>query len=124
MATMIGTYDYYLFTKDDAFLSGIWAKYEAALSFIRNKIDSTGMLDVTGDNDWGRLQQGGHNTEANMLIYQVLITASSLATWVNATDLASGLLSTAATLKAAINSNLYDVSAGYVLSSTFMKTKY
>jgi hypothetical protein len=39
------------------------------------------MLDVTGVSDWGRLSQGGHNTEANMLLYRTLTTGSQIATW-------------------------------------------
>jgi hypothetical protein len=48
MAIMIGTYDYYLFTKDDAFLSANWAKYQLAMIFIPAKIDSKGCLMLPG----------------------------------------------------------------------------
>ena len=101
---MIGTYDYYLFTGDKSFLSGIWSKYLSAMSFITSKIDSSGLLNVTGTNDWGRLTQGGHNTEANMLMYQTLLTGSSLATWMGDSELASNSASLAARLKSAVNS--------------------
>ena len=57
MATMIGTYDYFLFTNDTSFLGAIYSKYPTAMSFIASKIDNTGMLDVTGVSDWGRLSQ-------------------------------------------------------------------
>jgi hypothetical protein len=104
MATLIGTYDYYLNTGDNSFLSGVWSKYLSAMSFITSKIDSTGLLDVTGTNDWGRLSQGGHNTEANMLMYKTLTTGSSLATWMGNSALASNWTSLAARLKSAVNS--------------------
>lgn len=74
------------------------------MSFITAKIDSTGLLDVTGTNDWGRLSQGGHNTEANMLMYHTLVTGSSLATWMGNSSLASNWTSLAAILKSAVNS--------------------
>jgi uncharacterized protein (DUF608 family) len=108
MASMIGLYDYYLYTKDDSFLSDNWSKYQLAMSFITGKIDSTGLLDVTGTNDWGRLTQGGHNTEANMLLYHVLTTGSSLANWQNDASYASSLTSLAANLKAAVNNATYN----------------
>jgi glycogen debranching enzyme len=116
MATMIGTYDYFLYSGDKSFLSANWAKYQSAMAFITNKIDHTGMLDVTGTNDWGRIAQGGHNTEANMLLYKVLTTGSSLATWMNDASYSDSLLAKAATLKAAVNnaSNNWDPSVGLV----------
>lgn len=115
MATMLGTYLYYLFTKDDAFLSANWQKYQLAMTFITAKIDSTGMLNVTGISDWGRRQQGGHNTEANMLLYKILTSGGSLAIWMNdTTGLSSSWLAQAATLKAAVNdaSNNWDATVG------------
>lgn len=114
MATLIGTYDYLLYTNDMNFLNGIWSKYQSAMSFITAKIDSTGMLDVTGTNDWGRMSQGGHNTEANMLMYKVLTSGSSVATWAGDSSLSSSWASMAATLKAAVNANNWDPSVGYV----------
>jgi hypothetical protein len=60
MATMIGTYGYFLWTNNQDWLNMIYPNYQAAMSFITAKIDSTGLLKVTGINDWGRLQQGGH----------------------------------------------------------------
>jgi uncharacterized protein (DUF608 family) len=123
MATMLGTYLYYLFTKDDTFLSANWQKYQLAMTFITAKIDSTGMLDVTGISDWGRRQQGGHNTEANMLLYKILTSGSSLATWMNdTTGLSSTWLAQAATLKAAVNdaNNNWDATVGSVPRNPFL----
>jgi uncharacterized protein (DUF608 family) len=104
MATLLGTYYYYLYTGDQTFLSGIWSKHLLAMTFITSKIDNTGLLDVTGMQDWGRLNQGGHNTEANMLLYKTLTTGSSLATWMGNSALASNWTSLAARLKSAVNS--------------------
>ena len=112
MATMIGIYDYYLFTGDDIFLKANWASFLKALTFITDKIDGTGMLYVTGTSDWGRLAQGAHNTEANMLMYQTLLTSSSLASWMGDSVLSQNLSSLAVTLKSAINSDLWDAAAG------------
>lgn len=112
MATMIGTYDYFLWTNDQAWLTTVYPKYKSAMGFITAKIDSTGMLDVTGTNDWGRLAQGGHNTEANMLLYKVLTSGSQLATWAGDSSSSSSWNSLAAALKASVNRNNFQVSAG------------
>ena len=89
--------------------------------FITAKIDSTGMLDVTGTNDWGRLTQGGHNSEANMLLYKGVTSGSSLVTWMNDSSLSDSWLALAATLKAAVNnaSNNWDATAGSVVHDSF-----
>ena len=117
MITLIGTYEYLLYTNDMSFLNGIWSKYQLAMEFITAKIDSTGMLDVTGTNDWGRLSQGGHNTEANMLMYKTLTSGSSIATWAGNSSLSSSWASIAATLKAAVNKDNWDASVGYAFLS-------
>jgi uncharacterized protein (DUF608 family) len=122
MATLIGTYDYFLFTNDKAFLSGIYPKFQKAMSYITAKIDNTGMLDVTGLDDWGRLSQGGHNTEANMLMYRTLTTASALAGWNGDSSSASSWSSMAETLKAAVNQGTTILQLG-MSPSSFSNTK-
>ncbi|KAE8443300.1 hypothetical protein EG329_002016 [Mollisiaceae sp. DMI_Dod_QoI] len=112
MATMIGTYDYFLWTNDQAWLTTTYPKYKSAMGFITAKIDTTGMLSVTGTNDWGRLSQGGHNTEANMLLYKVLTSGSQIATWAGDSSSSSAWSSLASKLKAAVNANNYQASAG------------
>jgi hypothetical protein len=116
MITMIGIYDYYLFTKDDSWMSANWGKFIKALSFITSKIDKTGLLYVTGIEDWGRVGQGAHNTEANMLMYRTLTASSSLAKWKGDSSLSSKLSSLAAVLKDALNSRCWDLPAGYEIS--------
>lgn len=112
MATMIGIYEYYLFTKDDEFLTENWDKFKLALTFITDKIDDSGLLYVTGTSDWGRMDQGEHNTEANMIMYKTLRTSSSLAAWMDDSALASNLSTLAAKLKDIVNINCWDASAG------------
>jgi uncharacterized protein (DUF608 family) len=112
MATLLGIYEYYLFTKDDSFMSANWNRYKTALSFITAKIDSTGLLNVTGAEDWGRIGQGKHNTEANMLMYKTLTTASSIATWMNDSALSATWSTMAVKLKAVVNVNCWDTAGG------------
>ncbi|KAH7379772.1 glycoside hydrolase family 78 protein [Cadophora sp. MPI-SDFR-AT-0126] len=112
MATLIGTYDYYLWTADQSWLSTIYPKYQRAMAFITGKIDSTGLLKVTGTNDWGRVNQGGYNTEANMLIYKVLTSGSQLATWAGDSASSTTWQGMAETLKSAVNRMNFDSAAG------------
>jgi hypothetical protein len=83
MSTLIGTYEYVLYSGDIDFLTSHWAAIVFAINWIAAKIDATGTPDVTATADWGRLTQGGHNTEANALLYRVLITGAIVAGWVN-----------------------------------------
>lgn len=108
MSTLIGTYSYILHTGDMAFLTANYQKYKFAMTFISDKIDNTGLLHVTGTNDWGRSSQGGHNTAANMLLYRVLITGSSVATWANDPNSAETWASLAHALKSVVNSANYN----------------
>jgi len=57
---MIATYEYLLWTDDGPWRDYVYSKYKAAMDFIIGKMDDSGMLSVTGKNDWGRLTQGGH----------------------------------------------------------------
>ena len=119
MATLIGTYDYYLWTADQGWLNTIYPKYQSAMAFITGKIDSTGLLKVTGTNDWGRVNQGGYNTEANMLMYKVLTSGSQMATWAGDSASSTKWASMAETLKGAVNMMNFDSAAGLVLPSLF-----
>ena len=112
MWTLIGTYDYYLFTGDKSWLDGIWSQYQLGVNFITAKIDGNGLLNVTGDSDWARSDQGGENIEANALLYQVLTTGATLAAAEGNSSLASSYGSSAASLKTQVNARLWDASAG------------
>ncbi|KAH7327144.1 glycoside hydrolase family 78 protein [Rhexocercosporidium sp. MPI-PUGE-AT-0058] len=102
MATLIGTYDYYLWTADQGWLNTIYPKYQRAMAFITGKIDGTGLL----------MSQGGHNTEANMLMYKVLTSGSQLATWAGDSASSASWTTMAATLKTAVNKLNFDSAAG------------
>jgi hypothetical protein len=114
LSTLLGTYDFVLHTNDMDFLNRNWPKFKAAMSYITAKIDSTGMLSVTGTSDWGRYTQGGHNTEANALMYGTLIYAAILSGWANEPDLGTNWTTLATKLKIAINdpANNWDDGAG------------
>ena len=112
MWTLIGTSNYYLYSGDLAWLNGIWSQYQQAVSFITAKVDSNGLLNVTGTADWARGGQGGENIEANALLYEVLTTGATLAQTEGNSSLASSYSSQAASLKTQINARLWDASVG------------
>src|SRR5579859_6200560 len=113
MWTLHGTYLAYLYSGDKAWLDSVWAKYKTAMTYITNKIDVSGLLNVTATADWGpRLGQGGENIEANSILYAVLNGGSTLATVEGDGALASNYAARAATLKAKINATLWDSSVG------------
>jgi hypothetical protein len=112
MWTLIGTASYYLYSGDKSWLDGIWSQYQLGVNYSVGKIDSNGLMNVTGTNDWARNDQGGENIEANALLYHVLTTGATLAQVEGNTSLASSYSSKAASLKAQINALLWDSSAG------------
>ena len=69
--TLIGTYNYYLYSGDLQFVEGLWSNYTRAMAYLAAKVDESGLLYVTGTGDWGRLWMGGYNSEANAIYYQV-----------------------------------------------------
>ncbi|RKU49127.1 hypothetical protein DL546_007740 [Coniochaeta pulveracea] len=84
MWTMIGTYNYLLYTNDTTFLTNNWPKYLSAMSYILAKVHQpSGLLNVTGTRDWARWQTGFNMSSAQMILYHTLQTGSSLALWTN-----------------------------------------
>ncbi|THY78799.1 Six-hairpin glycosidase [Aureobasidium pullulans] len=114
MWSMIGTYNYVLYTNDTAFLSKNWDRYLHAMEFIYAKVHQpSGLLNVTGIRDWARWQQGFNNSEANMILYHTLQTGADLASWHgDTTGLADAYRSRAANLSTAINQYCWDAPFG------------
>ncbi|OJD34018.1 glycoside hydrolase family 78 protein [Diplodia corticola] len=117
MWTMIGTYNYVLYSGDLDFLDLVWERYLKAMDYVYAKVDSSGLLNVTGTRDWARWQQGWNNTEANMILYHTLTTAATLASWhantttTDPTPLTATFLTRASRLRTAINTHAWDPSA-------------
>ncbi|KAI0826506.1 Six-hairpin glycosidase [Trametes gibbosa] len=110
--TLIGTHNYYLYSGDVAWLQTVWSNYTKAVAFLEGKVDLSGLMNVTGLRDWARLGGGGHNSEGNALLFQVLVTASDLASHVGAIDLASAWSANATALKQRFNEVFWLPSAG------------
>ncbi|KAK2597828.1 hypothetical protein N8I77_012589 [Diaporthe amygdali] len=116
--TMIGTYNYVLYTNDTAFLAQNWAGYLAAMDYIYAKVQpASGLLNVTGTRDWARWQTGFNMSSAQMILYRTLTTGADLATWQaggssNTTDLSSLWTQRAAALQNATLAHCFDGSYG------------
>ncbi|TVY83207.1 hypothetical protein LSUE1_G001690 [Lachnellula suecica] len=112
MWTMIGSYNYVLYTNDTAWLSQNWAKYLLAMDFIYDKVGESGLLNVTGLRDWARWQTGFNGSEPNMILYRTLITGADLSIWAGQPSLNATWNTRAASLKTAINEYCFDTSYG------------
>ncbi|KAH0589089.1 hypothetical protein H2248_004860 [Termitomyces sp. 'cryptogamus'] len=112
--SLIGTHNYYLYTGDLDFVRLVWGNFTKALAFLEDQVDSTGLMNVPQafSNDWGRDNGQGHNSAANAILYQALITAADLAARLGFTDLAASYIANATTLKSAYNDLLWDDTAG------------
>jgi hypothetical protein len=99
---------------DLAYLSSLWSQYKLALSFSLSAIDSTGLMNVTSPNDWLRFGMGGHNIEANAILYYVLNQGISLATALNdtSTNTTSSWQRMASNIKTAANELLWNDTEG------------
>ncbi|KAJ5625630.1 hypothetical protein N7510_001939 [Penicillium lagena] len=110
MWTMIGTYNYVLFTNNTDWLLENWDGYVLAMNYIYDKVTyPSGLLNVTGLRDWARYGQGYNNSEAQMILYHTLRTGADLASWTGeSTNLSSTWNDRAANLKDAINTYCWD----------------
>lgn len=110
--TLIGTHNYFLYSGDLAWMQNTWRNYTKAVQYLENKVDGTGLLNVTGLRDWGRLWQGGHNSEANAIFYKVLINSAELAVYLNDSLLATSYATNASALKTAFNDAFWSTEEG------------
>ncbi|KAI0421650.1 bacterial alpha-L-rhamnosidase domain protein [Xylaria grammica] len=115
MWTMIGLYNYILYSGDVGFLTSYWGKYNLAMKLVLDQIDpNIGLMDITRyPNDWGRFNSYGYLASAQMLAYHTLVTGATLATWVDdRTGLSESWLQSASRLRDAVNEKLWDAQAG------------
>lgn len=113
MWSMIGTYNYLLYTNDTDFLTLNRDGYLAAMNYIYAKVQPSGLLNVTGVRDWARWQTGFNMSEAQMILYRTLTTGSDLATWQGDTTGLSALWAQrAANLQNATLAHCFDATYG------------
>jgi len=94
------------------YLKSLWDKYKFALSFSLSNIDSSGLMNVTAPNDWLRFGMGGHNIEANAILYYTINQGIYLASALNDTANISSWQETADGIKTAANELLWDEQEG------------
>ncbi|ORY61294.1 Six-hairpin glycosidase-like protein [Pseudomassariella vexata] len=114
MWTLIGTYNYVLYSDDTDFLRANWESYIAAMSFILDQVTDSGLLFVKSDTaDWGRFDANGTLTSAQSLLYRSLVTGATLASWLGDTDgQGETWLQKASEIQDLTNAKLWDASAG------------
>ncbi|KIJ59431.1 glycoside hydrolase family 78 protein [Hydnomerulius pinastri MD-312] len=112
--SLIGLYNYYLYSGDLSTVEYLWSNYTKAVAFLESQVDTSGLMYVAEQwsNDWGREGGTGHNSAANALLYQTLITAAELASAVGDANLATAYSTNATSVKAAFNKLLWDATAG------------
>ncbi|EIN05761.1 hypothetical protein PUNSTDRAFT_46619 [Punctularia strigosozonata HHB-11173 SS5] len=107
MWTLIGTYNYHLYSGDDAWLSTIWANYTKAVAYVESKVDSSELMNVTGLRDWARSAALTNSAEL----------ASSVPV-LNASELGEKWAANATALKAAFNGAFWDEGQGMYVDNT------
>ena len=110
--TLAATSDYYRYTGDAGWLGGVWDGYKRGVDFIGAKMDDQGLLSITGTSDSVRILAKGENLIANVLLWRVLTTGAKLAAVEGDTALAKSYAERAAALRTAIDTQLWDESAG------------
>lgn len=86
MHTLLGVYNYVLYSGDMSWLKDHWQAYLTALDISIGKVDETGLLHVTSTNDWLRPGMTGHNLEASAMLITVLAKSAELADWLGDTN--------------------------------------
>ncbi|KAK1658232.1 alpha-rhamnosidase [Colletotrichum godetiae] len=127
MWTMIGAYNYVLFSGDTDWLAENWATYLKAMDYIYGKvIPETGILNATAPGDWARYVNSLNGSAPNMLLYRTLTTGAFLAdlaptdtsnlttgeTSGTRTNLTQAWLARAESLKTSILTHLWDPTKG------------
>ncbi|KAL3465890.1 pectin lyase fold/virulence factor [Aspergillus heterothallicus] len=116
--TIIGTYNYFLFSGDEEFLVELWPKYTKALQYTLGKVMDNGLLNATQPADWGRWTYDTVASSANMLLYRALTTTAFLAVHAaDTTNTTTAYTSLASTLRTAITTHLYDPTIGALRDS-------
>ena len=112
--TLIGTASYYTYSGDKTWLDSIWSQYKLTMNFILSQVGGNGLLSISNAyrEDWARVYPLGENIEANAILYATLLGGARLAEVENDAASASAWRSRAATLKAAVNSRLWNPTVG------------
>jgi hypothetical protein len=106
---LIGVYNYYWYTGDQAWLQTYWDQFKRGLAWSLSNVDSSGLMNVTASADWLRAGMAGHNIEANAILYYTLNLGVDLASVLGDDATVSQYQSAAAGIKEAANTLLWYV---------------
>ncbi|TGO89117.1 hypothetical protein BPOR_0124g00060 [Botrytis porri] len=108
--SLIDIHDYYLFTGDEDYLKEHWGQFTLGMNYSLSFIDETKMANLPANNpDWLRVGMGGHNIEANSILYYTLNLGTKLAKVLNdSSPTTSKWPEYAAGIKSAANVALWD----------------
>ncbi|KUI68226.1 hypothetical protein VM1G_03896 [Cytospora mali] len=111
--TLVGVHTYYLYSGKRDWLQKYWDQFKLGLTWSLSHVDSSGLMNVTTTSDWLRNGMGGHNIEANAILYYVLNLGVELANVLGDDTAASEYEDAAVGIKAAANSLLWVDEYGY-----------
>ncbi|PSK60277.1 hypothetical protein B9Z65_1175 [Elsinoe australis] len=106
--TFLDLYYYYIFTGEVDFVQQFWNQYKLAMNWSLSTIDSSNLATVTSTNDWLRSGMGGHNIEANAILYHTLSMSLVLASAANDSSVVQTYQSAMARIKTVANERLWD----------------
>ena len=109
---LIGVANFYHWSGDQAYLESQWDGWKSGMEWAAAQIDETGLANVTASADWLRFGMGGHNIEANSILFYTLNLGVTLATLENDTETASRWSGLAAGIQAAAVPLLWQPSVG------------
>ncbi|KAE8327042.1 Six-hairpin glycosidase [Aspergillus sergii] len=115
--TLLNLYYYVTYTGDTEYLQSYWDRYKLALAYSIGTIDSSGLANVTSSRDWIRLGMGGHNIEANAILYHTIDMSLRLASVVGDKSVISNYTAAMKSIKAAANTVLWDPSSSLFLDN-------
>ncbi|RDW95315.1 six-hairpin glycosidase-1 [Coleophoma crateriformis] len=110
--SLIGISYYYQYTGDVAYLQSVWPVFTKGLGWSLGFIDSTGLMNVTSGADWLRVGMGGHNIEANAILYYTINQGLGLAAILNKTSVVANWTTYATNIKSAANTLLWNATTG------------
>ncbi|PIL35419.1 hypothetical protein GSI_02146 [Ganoderma sinense ZZ0214-1] len=76
---LIGVWNVYRWSGDQSYIDEKWVQWKAGMEWAVAQIDNTGLANITATFDWLRFGMGGHNIEANTLLFYTLSLGVALA---------------------------------------------
>jgi hypothetical protein len=102
---------YYRYTGDTAYITGLRSRLESATAYHATRLNANGLV-VTGDPDYWQTTQSGEVTEYSLAYYELLQNMIWMESRVGTAARVTEYTNKAAALKSAINTRLWNASAG------------